>query len=106
MTILFIIPLILIVLWLYSETKPDVLRRIIYGSLALIAVFTVTCLTTSHPKEPAMRRMAYTQLERAVLAGDTNAVLAALAVYRDAPRYSATFQMVRTLEAYNRGQTR
>ena len=108
MAILFIIPLFLTVLWLYSETKPDVLRRVVYGLLAPAALFTVTSLTTWHPKEPAMRRMAYSRLEQALMAGDTNAVLSAFAIYRDAPRtgagYSVAFQMVRALEAAKRPQ--
>ncbi len=111
MALLAIIPLLLTALWLYSETKPDVVRRIVYGSLALVAVFWFTWLATYNPKEPAMRRMAYAQLKRAVLAGDTNAVLAALAIYRDAPArttsgYATAFKMVRKLETDNRGQTK
>ena len=41
MAIWFIIPLGLIAMWLHAQTKPDVLRRIVYGSPALLTLFVV-----------------------------------------------------------------
>jgi len=103
MAILFVIPLGLIAMWLYTETKADVLRRIVYGTLALLTLFFVTALTHWHPKEMAMRRMAYSRLEQAIRAGDTNTVLAALVAYRGLRRgesdYAINLEIVRTLEA-------
>jgi len=110
MAILFVIPVGLIAIWLHAETKPDVLRRVVYGSLALITLFAVTTLLHSRPKERDMRRMAYGRLEQALRAGDTNAALAAFEAYRSLPRgesdYAVNLQIVQTFEAAKRVQPR
>ncbi len=110
MSLLFVIPLFLIGLWLFAETKTDVLRRLVCGGLALISLFCVCALVFSPPKVRSARHAAFRGLEQALRAGDAKSALAALEAYHAAPNSAwgsdatATFELVRTLKAAKRNQ--